>query len=93
MTRAKIAFGVVLLLFFGALAYTAWASDEQYLPIALFLVCASMIPFLAALNDAHFRHGKSCWWPYCPPSLRSAAFPSLRRQAYSPPRSSLSSPP
>jgi energy-coupling factor transport system substrate-specific component len=45
MARARIAFSLVMLLFFGALAFLTWATDEQYLPIALFLVCASIVPF------------------------------------------------
>src|SRR4051812_30952694 len=45
MTRVRIAFCVVILLFSGALAFTIWATDEQYLPLALFLVCASIVPF------------------------------------------------
>lgn len=45
MTRARITFTIVILIFFGALAFLALVTDEQYLPIGLFLVCASIIPF------------------------------------------------
>ncbi len=45
MARVRFASAVVILLFFGSLAYMAWANDEQYLPIALLLVCASIVPF------------------------------------------------
>ncbi|MGF7031606.1 energy-coupling factor transport system substrate-specific component [Paenibacillus mucilaginosus] len=45
MRRSRIAFFVVILLFFGGLALTTWAADNQYLPLALFLVCASIAPF------------------------------------------------
>ncbi|NRF96241.1 ECF transporter S component [Paenibacillus frigoriresistens] len=45
MTRARTALIMVILLFFGALAFMTWATDEQYLPIALFLVCAAIVPF------------------------------------------------
>lgn len=45
MARARIALFIVILLFFGALAFMIWANDEQYLPVALFLVCASIVPF------------------------------------------------
>jgi energy-coupling factor transport system substrate-specific component len=45
MARSRFAFSIVFLLFFGALAFMIWASDEQYLPIAFFLVCASIVPF------------------------------------------------
>jgi energy-coupling factor transport system substrate-specific component len=46
MIRSRIALAMTVLLFLGALAFMTWAADEQYLPISLLLVCASMAPFL-----------------------------------------------
>ncbi len=68
MTRVRFAFFcIVILLFVGALAYMAWATDEQYLPIALLLVCSSIVPFFfCALKDGPFRPARSFCWPYFP---------------------------
>ncbi|WP_248928588.1 ECF transporter S component [Paenibacillus hamazuiensis] len=45
MSRARIALFAVILLFAGSLAFMAWATDEQYMLISFFLVCASIVPF------------------------------------------------
>lgn len=45
MARSRIAFSIVMIFFFGALAFMTWVTDEQALPVALFLVCASIVPF------------------------------------------------
>ncbi len=45
MVRSRIAIFMVILLFFGSLAIMTLMNDEQYLPVALFMVCASIVPF------------------------------------------------